>query len=59
MDDDGELDPELAEALRMSMQQDDGGEVAVPSSSPAGDVRICWPRMWSAERLECFPWGSC
>ena len=39
MDQDEELDPELAEALRMSMQQDDGGDAAVPTSAPATDVR--------------------
>ena len=39
MEEDQELDPELAEALRMSMQQDDGGDAAVPTGAPAGDVR--------------------
>ena len=52
MEDDSELDPELAEALRMSMQQDDGAETAAPLSAPAGDVR---PVYHALGRL-CYAW---
>ena len=44
MEEDEEMDPELAEALRMSMQEAGNagaGDAAVPTGEPAGDVRPC------------------
>ena len=47
MEEDEELDPELAEALRMSMQPEEGSDAATPSGAPGGDVRpadpLCCP----------------
>ena len=66
MEEDEELDPELAEALRMSMQQEEAGaasDAAVPTGAPAGDVcpsdwLLCTCVMTASVNLHAWPRGG-